>query len=138
MKKFKYHIIIISSLSTHAQTTISTELNYRDCIGGIGICGGVEAIGSRSVNNKTQTFYLVLNQDKLNAEEVESVLKENEPIQYQVKTDWVLDTQTIAEHNLEPSTPVIKAGFYPIERIDGQLKILFTLMPLTAEKVNKK
>jgi hypothetical protein len=72
------------------------------------------------------------------AKELESVLKENEPLQYQVKTDWVLDSQTIGEHNLEPSTPVIKAGVYPIERIDGQLKILFTLMPLTSEKVNKK
>ena len=136
--KLIFIIISLFFLSSHAQTTISSNLFGRDCIGGNGLCGGVELIGAKSTNNKTQTFYLVLNQDKLTANDLESVRKENEPLQYQVKTDWVLDTQTIAEHNLEQSTPVIKAGIYPIERIDGQLKILFTLMPLTSEKVNKK
>jgi hypothetical protein len=135
--KLIFIIISLFFLSSHAQTTISYGYG-RDCEGGNGLCGGVEPIGAKSANNKTQTFYLVLNQDKLAAKELESVLKENEPLQYQVKTDWVLDSQTIGEHNLEPSTPVIKAGVYPIERIDGQLKILFTLMPLTSEKVNKK
>jgi hypothetical protein len=138
MKNFITLTILLLQTFSMAQTTLSSNLFGRDCIGGNGLCGGVEPIGAKSANNKTQTFYLVLNQDKLAAKELESVLKENEPLQYQVKTDWVLDSQTIAEHNLKPSKPVIKAGFYPIERIDGQLKILFTLMPLTAEKVNKK
>ena len=138
MKNLISLAIVLWQTYSMAQTTITTDISRRDCFGGSGLCGGVEAIGTKSANSKTQTFYLVLNQDKLNAEEVESVQKINEPLQYQVKTDWILDSQTISEHNLEPSTPVIKAGIYPIERIDGQLKILFTLMPLSSEKVNKK
>ena len=124
-------LIFLAILSLHsfsiAQTTITTGISGRDCFGGSGLCGGVEAIGIKRANQKASTFYLVLNQDKLQAHDALKAQDTKEVLNYHLAQDLVLDAQTIKEFNLDPNKPVIKAGYYPIERINGQLKILFQL-----------
>lgn len=114
-----------------SQTTISSEIRGRDCIGGIGLCGGVETVIQKKTsgdNIYNNSFYLILNQDKLTKNEIlKTQDKTIKTLWFDVSKDIILDDLTIKENNLDPSKPLIKAGLYPIVKNENELKVHFSL-----------